>query len=154
MSHRTRLSLFGLCILVGGSGALHFIVPGPYRRIVPTPLRAHAAAVVAASGICELMCAALLAIPRTRRLGATATVALFVAVFPANIQMALDTLHADTPVAVAVGAWLRLPLQAPLILWALRFRRSSGGGGRSAATARNRASAGRERWPRPRAPRR
>lgn len=122
-SRRTRFSLFGLCILVGGSGVLHFIAPGPYRRIVPAPLRAHAAAIVAASGVCELVCAALLAIPHTRRLGAAATAALFVAVFPANIQMALDSLHTDTPAAVAVVAWLRLPLQAPLILWALRFRR-------------------------------
>ncbi len=121
MSRRTRFSLFGLCLLVGGSGVLHFVVPTPYRRIMPAPLRAHAAAVVVASGLCELVCAALLAIPRTRRLGATATAALFVAVFPANIQMALDSLHADMPVAVI--AWLRLPLQAPLIFWALYFRR-------------------------------
>ncbi len=121
MSRRTRFSLFGLCLLVGGSGVLHFVVPTPYRRIMPAPLRAHAAAVVVASGLCELVCAALLAIPRTRRLGATATAALFVAVFPANIQMALDSLHADMPVAVI--AWLRLPLQAPLIFWALHFRR-------------------------------
>ncbi len=122
MSRRTRFSLFALCLLVGGSGVLHFVVPTPYRRIMPAPLRAHAAAVVVASGLCELVCAVLLAIPRTRRLGAIATAVLFVAVFPANIQMALDSLHADTPVAVAVVAWLRLPLQAPLILWALRFR--------------------------------
>lgn len=126
MSRRTRRSLLGLCLLVGGSGVLHFIAPGPYRRIVPAPLRAHAAAVVAVSGVCELVCAALLALPRTRRFGATATAVLFVVVFPANIQMALDSLHADTPVAVAVVAWLRLPLQAPLILWALRFRRPPG----------------------------
>ncbi|MGI8691074.1 MAG: DoxX family protein [Thermomicrobiales bacterium] len=123
MNRPSHLSLLGLCLLVGGSGVLHFIAPGPYRRIVPVPLRAHAAAVVATSGICELVCAALLAIPRTRRLGATATAGLFVAVFPANIQMAFDSLHADTPVAVAIVAWLRLPLQIPLVLWALRFRR-------------------------------
>jgi uncharacterized membrane protein len=128
MSRRVRCSLLGLCLLVGGSGVLHFLVPGPHRRIVPTPLRAHAAAIVAASGACELTCAALLALPRTRRFGATATAALFVAVFPANLQMALDSLHADTPLAVI--AWLRLPLQAPPILWALRFRRSSRGVGR------------------------
>jgi len=126
MSRRTHLSLLGLCLLVGGSGVLHFVVPSPYRRIVPAPLRAHAAAVVTASGICELVCTVLLAVPRTRRLGATATAVLFVAVFPANIQMALDSLHADTPVAVAAVAWLRLPLQLPLILWALRFRRPLG----------------------------
>ncbi len=123
---RSRLSLLALCILVGGSGILHFAVPGPYRRIVPAPLRVQAAAVVAVSGICEILCAALLAVPRTRRLGATATAALFVAVFPANLQMALDSLYTDGPLSPSIVAiiWLRLPLQLPLILWALRFRRA------------------------------
>ncbi|MDQ6604167.1 MAG: hypothetical protein M3176_01855 [Chloroflexota bacterium] len=121
---RAQCSLLGLCLLVGGSGLLHFVVPGPYRRIVPAPLRAHAVALVAASGACELACAALLALPRTRRFGAAATAALFVAVFPANVQMALDSLHTTTAFAggVIALAWLRLPLQVPLIRWALRFR--------------------------------
>jgi len=124
MNHRARLSLLGLCVLVGGSGILHFVAPGPYRRIVPAPLRAQAAALVAASGICEIVCAALLAVPRTRRLGAAATAALLVAVFPANVQMALDSLHSDGSFAgvVIAIAWLRLPLQVPLIRWALSFR--------------------------------
>lgn len=116
----SRRSLFGLCALMGGAGALHFVVPAPYRRIVPTPLRDYDGAVVAVSGLCEIGCAALLAIPRTRRLGAFATAAVLLAVSPANIQMALDGRHANPLLCVA--AWLRLPLQVPLILWALRFR--------------------------------
>lgn len=125
MNRRDRLSLLGLCALIGGSGVLHFVAPAPYRRIVPAPLRARAAAVVALSGVCELVCVALLAVPRTRRLGALATAALLVAVFPANVQMALDTGHADARSLLhnAAVAWLRLPLQLPLILWALSFRR-------------------------------
>ncbi len=114
---------------MGGSGVLHFVAPGPYRGIVPAPLRGQAAAVVALSGACELICVALLAGPRTRRLGALATAALLVAVFPANIQMALDSGRGWAPSALtgAILAWLRLPLQAPLILWALSFRRPQGG---------------------------
>jgi uncharacterized membrane protein len=126
MGRRARLSLFALCALIGGSGILHSLVPAPYRRIVPAPLRPQAAAIVAVSGACELVCAALLAAPYTRRLGANATAALLIAVFPANVQMALDTLHlgvSPSPVGIA-AAWLRLPLQYPLIRWALRFRRS------------------------------
>lgn len=119
-----RRALVGLCALLAGAGTLHFVVPGPYRRIIPAPLRAHAAVVVAASGVCEIGCAALLAIPRTRRLGAFATAALFVAVFPANVQMALDHARADAALPLRIAAWLRLPLQAPLIRWALRFRRT------------------------------
>jgi uncharacterized membrane protein len=122
-SRARRLSLLALCALIGGSGVLHFLVPAPYRRIVPAPLRAQASAVVAISGVCELICAALLAAPRTRRCGGYATAALFVAVFPANIQMALDSFHAGEALSRSFAiAWLRLPLQYPLIRWALRVR--------------------------------
>ncbi len=124
MSRRVRLSLLALCALIGGSGILHFLVPAPYRRIVPAPLRPHATAVVAVSGVCELICAALLAAPRTRRFGAYATAALLVAVFPANIQMALDSLHTGATLSPGFAiVWVRLPLQYPLIRWALHFRR-------------------------------
>jgi len=126
-AHRSRFSLLGLCAVIGGSGVLHFVAPGPYRGIVPAPLRGQAEAVVALSGACELVCVALLARPRTRRLGAFATAALLVAVFPANVQMALDSGRgaASSPLTGAVLAWLRLPVQAPLILWALSFRRGA-----------------------------
>ncbi len=125
MSRLSSLSLLGLCALLSGSGVLHVVAPAPYRRIIPAPLRDRAAAVVAVSGACEISCALLLAFPRTRRLGASLTAALFVAVFPANVQMALDGGYADAPFPAnsAALAWLRLPLQLPLILWALRFRR-------------------------------
>ncbi|HEV7215931.1 MAG TPA: DoxX family protein, partial [Chloroflexota bacterium] len=121
--------VLGLCALLAGSGVLHFAVPAPYRSIVPLPLRSRAAAVVALSGACELLCAALLLGRRTRRLGALATAALFVAVYPANIQMALDSGFPRLPFSVnrSTIAWLRLPLQLPLILWALRLRGSGAG---------------------------
>ena len=120
----SRLPVLGLCALLVGSGVLHFVVPAPYRRIVPAPLRAQATAIVALSGACELICAALLLGQRSRRLGALATATLFVAVFPANIQMALDSGFPRRPISLnrATIAWLRLPLQVPLVLWALRIR--------------------------------
>jgi len=124
MKWRT-LSLLGLCTLVGGSGILHLLTPGPYRSIIPAPLRGQAAALVTISGVVEIICATLLLVPRTRRLGAYAIAALLVAVFPANIQMALDSKHG----LAGILTWLRLPLQAPLILWALSFRRGPNGGG-------------------------
>ena len=124
MKWRT-LSLLGLCVLMGGSGLLHLLAPAPYRSIIPSPLRGQAAALVTISGAIEIICAALLIVPRTRRLGAYAFAALLVAVFPANIQMALDSKHG---IAGSL-TWLRLPLQAPLILWALTFRRAPDGKG-------------------------
>ncbi len=113
------LSLLGLCTLMGGSGLLHLLAPAPYRSIIPAPLRGQAATLVTVSGVIEIICAALLIVPRTRRLGAYAIAALLVAVFPANMQMAIDSKHG----IAGILTWLRLPLQAPLILWALSFRR-------------------------------
>ena len=124
MKWRT-LSLLGLYTLMGGSGLLHLLAPGPYRSIIPAPLRGQAAALITVSGVVEIICAMLLVVPRTRRLGAYAIAALLVAVFPANIQMAMDSRHG----IAGILTWLRLPLQAPLILWALSFRRASNGGG-------------------------
>jgi uncharacterized membrane protein len=129
MSRRRRLALAGLASLVGGSGILHLVVPRPYERIVPGPLASWRSEVVTVSGVAELACALLLLVPRTRRLGAYATAALLVAVFPANVQMALDGGVADAgfPANSAVLAWLRLPLQLPLVWWALSFSRAPGG---------------------------
>lgn len=123
MSRRRRLSLAGLVALVGGSGILHLVMPRPYRRIVPTPLAAWRSEVVGVSGVAEIACAFLLCVPRTRGIGAYTTAALLVAVFPANVQMALDShLGTDALPTGAVLVWLRLPLQAPLVWWALSFR--------------------------------
>ncbi len=126
MNVRSRLSLVGLTALIGGSGVLHFVVPRSYQRIVPAPLVEWRGSVVAVSGAAEIMCALLLLMPRTRRVGAWATAALLIVVFPANVQMALDGGYPDAPFPAnsAVGAWLRLPLQVPLVWWALSFTRA------------------------------
>ncbi len=100
---------------------------------MPAPLRGRAAAVVAFSGMAELLGMRLLIVPRTRHLGAWCTAALFVAVFPANVQMALDSGFPrwSAWTGRAVLAWLRLPLQAPLVLWALSLRRVPAAGMKS-----------------------
>ncbi|MGI8610287.1 MAG: DoxX family protein [Candidatus Dormibacteria bacterium] len=110
--------------IMGGSGVLHFARPQFYRKIVPRPL-GHANEVVALSGAAELACAAAMIIPPTRRLGAWATAALLVAVFPANLQMALDggLKGAPFPANNALLAWLRLPLQVPAVLMAISVAR-------------------------------
>jgi uncharacterized membrane protein len=109
---------------MAAAGVSHFLRPGLYRRIVPDP-PGHPATVVAVSGAAELACAALLALPRTRRTGARATAALLVAVFPANVKMALDGGYPEMgfPANNRLACWLRLPVQLPLVLWALSLRR-------------------------------
>ncbi|RWA16896.1 hypothetical protein MELE44368_26360 [Mycolicibacterium elephantis DSM 44368] len=71
----------------------------------------------------ELATGALLLAPRTRRLGALAAVALFVAVFPANVNMV--RLWKNKPLVMRVGALARLPLQVPMVLEALKIYRDS-----------------------------
>lgn len=121
-----RLQLAGMMI---GSGVLHMIVPRAYERIVPRRL-GNPRRVVYLSGVAELACGALLLAPGTRKAGGWATAALLAAVFPANVQMALDagTEHqaikqVPTPVFRA-AALARLPLQVPMVLRALRVARA------------------------------
>jgi len=112
--------LAGLLTVTGTS---HFVAPQPYARIIPEQLPSPYG-LVYASGGAELVCAAGLALPRTRRITAWATAALFVAVFPANITMALDSSGRSTLYRAAT--WARLPIQAPLIWWAAAVARHAG----------------------------
>ncbi len=74
-----------------------------------------------ASGVAELGCALALLVRRSRSVGGWACAALFVVVFPANVQMAVDALQGEGgSVAVAL---VRLPLQVPLVLWAVHVAR-------------------------------
>lgn len=102
-----------LAAILGGSGVLHLARPETFDGIVPRALPGPARAYTYASGVAELGVAGLLAVPRTRRLGGVAGAALFVAVFPANLQMAYDWRGAGPRKrAIALG---RLPLQGVLI---------------------------------------
>ncbi len=110
-------------MLLGGAGIMHFAMPKPYDSIVPRVLPGSPRAYTLASGAVELACAAAVACPRTRRLGATVTAVLFAGVFPANVQMAVDWRR--RPVQQQAVAYGRLPLQVPLMWWALRVRRAA-----------------------------
>lgn len=103
-----------------GMGVLHFAVPAPFDTIVPPWIPGPARFWTYASGVAELAVGGAVASPTTRRLGATAAVGLFLAVFPANVQMAWDWRRKPWPYrAAAIG---RLPLQYPMITHALRVR--------------------------------
>jgi uncharacterized membrane protein len=111
-----------------GSGVTHFVAPAAYERIVPR-WAGNARRVVLTSGAAEIAWGALLSSRRTGRVGGVLTAALLVAVFPANVQMALDAGTGRQAVPdVPVGrfraiALVRLPLQLPLVGWALRVAR-------------------------------
>lgn len=110
-----------LAAVLIGTGVLHFAVPAPFDSIVPDKLPGPPRLWTHASGVAELATAATLAVPRTRRWGGLLAAALFVLVFPANIKMALD--WSGGSVLMRVVGYGRLPLQIPLVLWALHVRR-------------------------------
>lgn len=118
-----------LWVLVGlfaVSGTVHLVRPRGYEAIVPRRLPAKRA-LVYASGLLELGCAAGMCVPATRRGAAMVSAGLLVAVFPANLQMAADLLRGRSRVAKVLSV-ARLPLQAPLVWTALRAARSEVGG--------------------------
>ena len=107
-------------------GIVHFQNPTPFTRIVPAFLPAPLA-LVYLSGFFEVLGGIGLLIPRVRRQAAWGLIALYVAVFPANVNMALNhiSLSPDHPIPSA-ALWLRLPLQAVIIAWAWWYTRSDG----------------------------
>ncbi|MFD4293072.1 hypothetical protein ACFWQG_07595 [Rhodococcus sp. NPDC058532] len=116
-----------LSALLIGSGTLHFVSPAAFDSIVPRALPGRARTYTQVSGAAELAIGAALAVPRTRRLGGTLAAALFVAVFPANVNMAVDWMRRDSVSApLKALALARLPLQFPLVATALKVRRQSG----------------------------
>ena len=118
----SRAPVVTSCFL-GAMGVLHFIKPEHFDRIVPRALPGSARFYTYASGVAELGVAGLLALPKTRRAGALAAIALYTAVFPANVQMAWDWRHRPLPErAIAYG---RLPLQLPMIHRAWRIFKTS-----------------------------
>jgi uncharacterized membrane protein len=107
--------------LLATTGALHFAVPERFDAIVPHALPGPPRRWTYLSGAAEVAVAVAVATPRTRQLGGVAAAALFVGVFPANVRMALDWNR--RPLSQRTLAWARLPLQLPLIVWALRASR-------------------------------
>jgi uncharacterized membrane protein len=116
--------LLGILFLVAGS--LHFLIPQTYVRIVPDYLPAPLA-LVYISGFFEMLGGAGLLVPPeflgvpVRRIAAWGLVALLIAVFPANLYMVTD--HDKFSNVPLWAAWLRLPVQLPLIWWAWFYTR-------------------------------
>jgi len=110
-----------------GAGLLHFVVPELYVQIIP-PMLPAPLALVYLSGIAEVAVGVGVLVPRTRRHAAWATVALLVAIFPANVYMATHGVVIEGAPGggdpSALARWARLPLQGVLILWALWYTRA------------------------------
>ena len=99
------------------AGLMHFVIPRAYESIVPDYLPAHRA-LVYASGVAEIAGGVGVLHTRTRRMGSWLSIGTLIAVFPANVHMALHPdrypkIRGGRPALIA-----RLPLQALFMAWA------------------------------------
>lgn len=114
----------GMAIMLIITGVGHFIVPGPVDELVPGFLPGEPRLWTYLSGLAEITVAVALLAPLSKKIagksirlwGAYSALALFIAVFPANINMAIEWSDRDMP--EPLFAYLRLPLQFGLFYWA------------------------------------
>jgi uncharacterized membrane protein len=104
------------------AGTTHLVHPRLYRPLIPRAL-GDPGPWVLWSGVAELACAASLVPQRTRRPAALAAAALFVGVYPGNVKQAVDAHRRGSSPAVRVATLVRLPMQVPLVWWALDVAR-------------------------------
>jgi len=114
---------YRMAAMLLGIGTLHFVAPKPFDGIVPAELPGTARFYTYASGVAEVATGAALLLPRTRKLGALVAVALYISVFPANVNMVRLWWPKGWP--ARIGALARLPLQVPMITQALKVYRNS-----------------------------
>jgi uncharacterized membrane protein len=119
----SQAAAYRIATLLLGVGTVHFVAPKPFDEIIPAELPGNPRFYTYASGVAEVSIGALVLARRTRRFGALAAAALFLAVFPANINMV--RLWWDKPWPMRIAALARLPLQIPMITEALKVRRNA-----------------------------
>ena len=119
----------GMAFMLMGTGLTHFLFPKPFNSIIPPFLPGSPYLRTYLSGVAELVIAALLFISLDKKFagkpvrlwGVYGAFALFVAVFPANIYMAVEWSSRDFP--APLFAYLRLPLQLGLFYWSWALSR-------------------------------
>ena len=119
-SRLRRIALLALSVFFVVAGVNHFVDPDFYTRIMPPYLPAHLE-LVYASGVFEILGGIAVLVPGVRVLAGYGLILLLVAVYPANIQMAIDATPPQSGEDWA--AWVRLPLQIPLFAWAISHTR-------------------------------
>ncbi|MBL8206895.1 MAG: DoxX family protein [Blastocatellia bacterium] len=109
-----------LCAFFVGAGVMHFVKPEFFLKIMPPYLPWHLG-LVYVSGIFEIVLGILVIIPKYTRLAAWGLIALLIAVFPANIYLAMNP--QIMPDASPTVHLIRLPFQLVFIAWAWWFTR-------------------------------
>lgn len=109
-----------MVLFIVTAGVLHFVKPEPFVKIVP-PYLPYPLALVYISGFFEILGGVGLLIPPVSQAAAWGLIALFIAVFPANVNMAVNQIQLSGIPNSPLLYWGRLPLQAVLIAWAWWF---------------------------------
>lgn len=118
MRRKMSLWLQGLFYLIAGIN--HFVQPQIYLKMMPTWLP-YPEFLQLLSGAFEILCAIALLIPRTQVMAAWGIIGLLIAVFPANLHVALEN---GAPMSIPAWlAWGRLPFQLLFLYWAWIFTR-------------------------------
>jgi uncharacterized membrane protein len=120
---RSRAALAGFFAF---TGTMHFVVPRAFEAIVPPAIEPMKREAVAISGVAEIAGGAAVLHPATRRLGRWWLLGLLLAVFPANVHMAVSPEQVrglDLKKVPRWALWARLPLQPLAMLWVWRATR-------------------------------
>jgi uncharacterized membrane protein len=115
MDNRKLGRVMGYLLL--GAGVGHFIFPAALDSIVPSALPGDPRIYTYLSGVAEILIGLALLAPLQKKLfskplklwGAYGAFALFLAVYPANINMAIQ--WSDRPMPEPLFAYARLPFQ-------------------------------------------
>jgi uncharacterized membrane protein len=122
-NHQRKEILRGvLAVAIIIVGITHFIRPEQYARIVP-PQLPYPVGLVYISGVFEILLGIGLMIPLVSVVAAWGLIALFIAVFPANINQAINSIPIEGIPHHPLFYWFRLPFQAVLIAWAAWYTR-------------------------------
>jgi uncharacterized membrane protein len=115
-----------LAVFFSFTGTMHFLKPRFFEAIVPPAIESMKQEVVAISGAAEIAGGLAVLHPASRRLGRWWLLALLLAVFPANVHMAVSPEQIeglDLNKMPRWALWARLPLQPLAILWVWRATR-------------------------------
>jgi uncharacterized membrane protein len=124
----SRLSTYAAAALFTSAGVMHFAKPDFFEAIVPDWFPSAKAA-NQLSGAAEIVLGLGMIASQTRRVSALGLIALTIAVFPANVDMAVNKVEVkpvDGKMTRSVGTskgpqnWIRLPMQLPLLWWLWR----------------------------------
>jgi uncharacterized membrane protein len=113
------VSRYALALFFIVAGSAHFISPGAYLAIVPSYFL-WPAAIVAVSGVAEILGGLGICFFPTRRAAGWCLIAMLIAVFPANIHAISTGMNFGGHPLPAWMLWARLPFQILFIAWVYR----------------------------------